>query len=182
VTIYAIRVNRSSRAAVHLSFLAGSGVTRNENPTGKINSHLHLHHPHITADVRFVALVAVLRSQPVVYSPSRVTLLLRLLPVVLQPLPNYRTIRAEYRKLLLLSFFVAPRFTSQSLLDRVSRMAGLSRQFADVLAIDPVGRPDVVVLIHPQQLLTSGLDKKSYCNRKCFAQSGQFSVITTPLC
>jgi hypothetical protein len=39
-------------------------------------------------------------------------------------------------------------------------MARLSRQLADVLAIDPLGRPDVFVLIHLEQLLTSLLNIK----------------------
>ena len=40
-------------------------------------------------------------------------------------------------------------------------MTCLSCQLADVLAVDPLGRPDVFVLIHLEQLLTSWLNVKN---------------------
>jgi hypothetical protein len=48
---------------------------------------------------------------------------------------------------------------------------------------NPMGRPEVFVLIHFEQLLTSALNvkKNQHSNRKCVALGGQFSVITTPL-
>ena len=87
------------------------------------------------------------------------TLLLGLILIVLQPFLDYLTKRAEHRKQLVLPFLVAPRFTPQGLFDRVPRMAGLSCQLIDVLAIDPMGSPDVFLLIHLKQLLASGLEK-----------------------
>jgi hypothetical protein len=39
-------------------------------------------------------------------------------------------------------------------------MTGLSGQLDDVLAVDPMGRPEVFVLIHFEQLLTSALNVK----------------------
>ena len=42
-------------------------------------------------------------------------------------------------------------------------MTGLSRQFADIRAIDPLGRPDILVLIHFEQLHTSWMnDQKNH--------------------
>jgi hypothetical protein len=39
-------------------------------------------------------------------------------------------------------------------------MTGLPGQLTDILAIDPLGRPDVFILIHLEQLLTPWLNVK----------------------
>lgn len=113
---------------------------------------------HVATDIRFTPLVALLCSQSIVYPPRCVALLLRLPLVLLQPLLDKTTIRPQHRKQLLLSLTVSPRFPAKCLLDGVARMTSLSRQFADVLVVDSMGRPEVLVLIHFKQLLTSVLN------------------------
>jgi hypothetical protein len=83
-------------------------------------------------------------------------------PCRFSAIPRLSNDMTQYRKQLLLTFLVAPRLTSQSLFDCVARMARLSCQFADVLAVNPMGRPDVFVLIHFEQLPTSALNVQKF--------------------
>jgi hypothetical protein len=77
-------------------------------------------------------------------------LLLRFIPVRLQPVVNRCQMCFQNRIDLALPLLVALVLTLQRPFDRVPRMARLPGYLTNRLAVNPMGRPDVFVLIHLQ--------------------------------
>jgi len=103
----------------YFRFMASLRITRNKG-TWCANPKKHLGHSQMPANAGFTIAIAMFFHQPIVYPVRCMSLLLRFIPVRLQPAIDYHTALIKRRELLMLPLAVPPWLTTDGLFDRVS--------------------------------------------------------------